>query len=160
LDHELLGTGELRERVTERLGPEVVVDGKLDRARIAARVFADDEARAWLEGELWPRVGMRVADWRAGIDDDRVGVVEVPLLFESGMEAVFDATIAVVADEELRARRAGARSHAALADRERRQLAQSEKAQRADFVVRNDGTIEALKQSLSRVLAKLDTSSR
>ena len=101
--HELLGTGELRERVTERLGPEVVVDGKLDRARIAARVFADDEARAWLEGELWPRVGMRVADWRAGIDDDRVGVVEVPLLFESGMEAVFDATIAVVADEELRA---------------------------------------------------------
>ncbi len=158
--HELLGTGELRERVTERLGPEVVVDGKLDRARIAARVFADHEARAWLEGELWPRVGMRVADWRAGIDDDRVGVVEVPLLFESGMEAVFDATIAVVADEELRARRAGARSHAALEDRERRQLAQSEKAQRADFVVRNDGTIEALKQSLSRVLAKLDTSSR
>lgn len=158
--HELLGTTELRERVAGRLGPEVVVDGVLDRARIAARVFADDEARAWLEGELWPRVGKRVAEWRAQLGDDRLGVVEVPLLFESGMEAVFDATIAVVAGEDVRAERAGTRAHAALENRERRQLHQSEKAQRADFVVRNDGTIDELRQSLSRVLATLDRSPR
>src|SRR5688500_8235586 len=98
--HELLGTTELRERVAGRLGPEVEVDGVLDRSRIAARVFGDDEARAWLEGELWPRVGMRVAEWRAQLEEDRLGVVEVPLLFESGMEPVFDATIAVVANED------------------------------------------------------------
>jgi dephospho-CoA kinase len=158
--HELLGTTELRERVAGRLGPEVVVDGVLDRARIAARVFADEEARAWLEGELWPRVGKRVAEWRAQLGDDRLGVVEVPLLFESGMEAVFDATIAVVAGEDVRAERAGTRAHAALENRERRQLRQSEKAQRADFVVRNDGTIDELRQSLSRVLATLDRSPR
>jgi dephospho-CoA kinase len=158
--HELLGTTELCERVAGRLGSELVVDGVLDRARIAARVFADDEARAWLEGELWPRVGMRVAEWRAQLGNDRLGVVEVPLLFESGMEAVFDATIAVVADEDVRAARAGTRTHAALEDRERRQLRQSEKAQRADFVVRNDGTIDELRESLSRVLAKLDRSPR
>jgi dephospho-CoA kinase len=158
--HELLGTTELRERVAGRLGPEVVVDGVLDRSRIAARVFADDEARAWLEGELWPQVGMRVAEWRAQLEEDRLGVVEVPLLFESGMDPVFDATIAVVANEDVRAARAGARAHAARDDRERRQLRQSEKAQRADFVVRNDGTIDELRRSLSRVLAKLDLNSR
>jgi dephospho-CoA kinase len=84
-----------------------------------------------------------------------VAVVEVPLLFESGMEAVFDSTIAVVADEATREQRAAARGHAAVAERAGRQLSQAEKAQRADFTVRNDGSLDELKQTLSRVLAKL-----
>ena len=85
-----------------------------------------------------------------------MAVVEVPLLFESGMEAVFDSTIAVVADEGVRERRAAARGHAAVAERTGRQLTQQEKADRADFTVRNDGSLDELKQTLSRVLAKLE----
>ena len=135
-------------------------DGQLDRSLIAERVFADDEARAWLEAELWPRVGQRVADWKQELEaldpPPPAAVVEVPLLFESGMEAAFDATIAVVADEALRERRAAARGHAAVPERVGRQLSQAEKAQRADFEVRNDGTIDELRETLSRVLAKLD----
>jgi len=157
--HDLLETPELRDLVAERLGSDVLADSGLDRARIAARVFADDGARAWLEGTLWPRVGARVAEWRAGVEPGRVAVVEVPLLFESGMEKVFDATIAVVADEKVRAARAGTRGHEGMAGREGRQLSQSEKSQRADFTVRNDGTLEELKLSLSKVLAKLDGAS-
>jgi dephospho-CoA kinase len=83
----------------------------------------------------------------------------VPLLFESGMDAAFDATIAVVADEDVRAERAGARGHASLAERTRRQLSQEEKAQRADFEVRNDGSLDELRETLSRVLARLDSTS-
>jgi dephospho-CoA kinase len=154
--HELLATDELRDQVMERLGPEVVHDGALDRSAIAARVFGDDEARAWLEGFLWPRVGERVAAWREGVADDRVAVVEVPLLFESGMENVFDRTIAIVADEAVRERRAAARGHASVAERAGRQLTQAEKAERADFTVRNDGSLMELKESLSRLLGKLD----
>jgi dephospho-CoA kinase len=161
--HELLATGELRDLLVERLGPEVAPSGELDRARIAERVFGDEEARAWLEGILWPRVADRVAGWRASLEHahppPRAAVVEVPLLFESGMEAVFDGTIAVVADEATRAERAGARGHAAVAERSGRQLSQEEKAQRADFVVRNDGDLAELRQSLSDVLAKLGASS-
>jgi dephospho-CoA kinase len=160
--HELLSTDELRDLVVERLGPEVAPDGRLDRSLIAEQVFGDDERRGWLEGLLWPRVGAWVAEWRAGLDGaadpPRAAVVEVPLLFESGMEAAFDATIAVVADEALREERAGARGHTAVASRAGRQLSQEEKAQRADFVVRNDGTIGELKLTLSRILAKLEGS--
>ena len=154
--HDLLATGELRDQVVDRLGPEVMRDGALDRSAIAERVFGDDEARAWLEGVLWPRVGERVAAWRAEVGDDRVAVVEVPLLFESGMEDVFDHTIAVVADEGVRERRAAARGHASVAQRTGRQLTQAEKAQKADFTVRNDGSLTDLRESLSQVLAKLD----
>jgi len=153
--HDLLSGDELHELFVARLGPEVAVDGQLDRARIAERVFGDEEATAWLEGTLWPLVGERVASWRASLRPDQVAVVEVPLLFESGMEAVFDSTIAVVADEATREQRAAARGHAAVAERAGRQLSQAEKAQRADFTVRNDGSLDELKQTLSRVLAKL-----
>ncbi len=154
--HELLETEELRDEVVARLGPDVAVDGRLDRSRVAERVFGDDEARRWLEGLLWPRVGVRVAEWRAQFPD-RVAVVEVPLLFESGMEAVFDSTIAVIADEDVRERRAAARGHASVAERAGRQLTQAEKADRADFEVRNDGSLDELRQNLSRVLATLES---
>jgi dephospho-CoA kinase len=154
--HELLEGDRLRDVLVARLGPEVAVDGHLDRARIAERVFGDDEATAWLERTLWPLVGERVASWRSSLPPDRVAVVEVPLLFESGMESVFDSTIAVIADEATREERAGARGHAAVADRAGRQLSQQEKAQKADFIVRNDGSLDELKQTLSLVLAKLD----
>jgi dephospho-CoA kinase len=158
--HELLSGDELRDIVTQRLGPEVAPDGQLDRSLIAERVFGDDEARAWLEGELWPRVGRRVTEWKKEVETldpaPPAAVVEVPLLFESGMEAAFDATIAVVADEAVREQRAGARGHAAVSERTGRQLSQAEKAQRADFEVRNDGTLDELRKTLSQLLAKLE----
>jgi dephospho-CoA kinase len=154
--HELLEGDDLREALVARLGPEVAPGGRLDRARIADRVFGDDDARAWLEGVLWPRVAERVAAWRAQVGDGRVAVVEVPLLFESGMDGVFDRTVAVVADEAVRERRAAVRGHASVAERAGRQLTQAEKSDRADFTVRNDGTLAELKESLSQLLGKLE----
>ena len=154
--HDLLATDELRNEVVARLGPNVVRDGAVDRSAVAAAVFGDDEARAWLEELLWPRVGERVAAWRAEAGGAPVAVVEVPLLFESGMENVFDRTIAVVADEAVREQRAAARGHASVAERAGRQLTQAEKAEKADFTVHNNGSLSDLKESLSQVLGKLD----
>jgi dephospho-CoA kinase len=158
--HELLATDELRDVVVARLGDGVARDGTLDRSLIAERVFGDDEARGWLEGELWPRVGQRMAEWKQKVDAldpaPSVAVVEVPLLFESGMERAYDATIAVIADEDTRAERAGARGHASVEQRAGRQLTQEEKAEKADYTVRNDGTLDELRENLSRVLARLD----
>ena len=157
--HDLLAQPELRDVVSARLGRDVVHNGSLDRSAIAERVFGDEDARRWLEGELWPRVGERVAAWRTEVESRehpaRAAVVEVPLLFESGMDAVFDKTIAVVADEALRAERAAARGHAGVAERTGRQLTQEQKVQRADFVVRNDGSLDELRDTLSLVLAKI-----
>jgi dephospho-CoA kinase len=153
--HELLSTDEVRDLLVAELGAEVAPDGRIDRSAVAARVFGDDEKRKWLEGILWPRVGQRVAEFRESAGDRTAAVVEVPLLFESGMEAVFDKTIAVVADEDVRAGRAAARGHELVEARTARQLTQDEKAQKADFVVRNDGTVEELEIKLSDVLEKL-----
>src|SRR3954470_18992144 len=104
--HELLTSGEIRDALIERFGDEVAPGGEIDRAAVAEVVFGDDEQRGWLEGLLWPRVGERIMSWREEQDRadprPRAAVVEVPLLFEAGMEAAFDKTIAVVADESVR----------------------------------------------------------
>jgi dephospho-CoA kinase len=156
--HELLQTDELRDRLVERLGPEVAVDGAIDRRAVAERVFDDPDAREWLERELWPRVGQRVLEWRSGLNgSEPAAVVEVPLLFESDMEGVFDHTIAVIADEAVRSERAAARGHASVDERAGRQLTQDEKAERADFTVRNDGTLGELKSELSRILETISS---
>ena len=82
-------------------------------------------------------------------------MIETPLLFEAGLEGMYDATIAIVADETVRNERAAARGHASLDERNRRQLSQDEKARRATYSVENSGTLEQLEQELSGVLAKL-----
>lgn len=157
--HELYGSPEVRDLVVARWGDEVAPDGVVDRAAIAAHAFASPEERAWLEGVIWPRVGARVAAFREQAlrrdPPPPVAVVEMPLLFEAGMEGAYDATIAIVAPESLREERAGGRGHAAVAERTARQLSQEEKAARATFVVVNDGSVEDLERKLSEVLAKL-----
>lgn len=157
--HELYGTDEVRGAVVARFGDDVAPGGVVDRRALARRVFADDAEREWLEALLWPRVRERLARWREEVDRRRpappAAVVEVPLVFESGLDRAFDATIAVIVDESVRAQRAGGRGHAAVAERAARQLGQEEKAARATYVVANDGTVDELELALSGVLDML-----
>ena len=163
--HELYGSQTVRDAVVARFGPRVAPDGVVDRAALAQRVFAADAGgpggdREWLEQLLWPLVRQRVDEWRAatlagGAPPPVALVVEVPLLFESGSEGMYDATIAVVADGRLRESRAGSRDHRALAEREHRQLAQEDKASRATYVVVNDGDLAELEAKLSAILVML-----
>jgi dephospho-CoA kinase len=159
--HELYEGERLRDAVIERWGPSVVApDGKVDRAAVARHAFADEQGRAWLESTIWPMVGERMARWleqtRALDPAPRAIVVEVPLLFEAGMEGMYDATIAVVASEQLREQRAASRGHALAQERAARQLSQEEKSRRATYVVSNDGSEGELREKLSGVLDKLE----
>jgi len=159
--HELYASPELRDAVVARWGDEVAPDGVVNRAAIAVHAFATPDERAWLEGEIWPRVGARIAAWREEVvarePAPAAAVVETPLLFEAGMEGIYDATIAVVAAEDVRAQRAAARGHVGVDERAARQLPQQEKARRATYIVTNSGTIEQLESELSGVLASLST---
>ncbi len=157
--HELLTSGEVRDMLVERFGDAVAPGGEIDRGAVADVVFGDDEQRKWLEGLLWPRVGRRVWEWREEVDRREppppAAVVEVPLLFEAGMEDGFDTTIAIVADEPTRGDRAGGRGHRGVDERTSRQLTQDQKAERADVVVRNEGSLEDLERELSTVLGTM-----
>jgi dephospho-CoA kinase len=154
--HELYSSPEVVQAVTSRFGDDVAPEGLVDRSMLAERAFSTPENREWLEGLLWPKVGERMAEFKAQAEraepSPRAIVVEVPLLFESGLDRGYDATIAVITDEALRAERAGGRGHRALDERAARQLSQEEKAARSTYVVLNDGGIPELEQKLSEVL--------
>jgi dephospho-CoA kinase len=158
--HDLYLSDEVRDLVVERWGDEVAPDGVVDRSAVASKAFASDDERKWLEELLWPRVGQRVWDWRQEVsarDPAPVAaVVETPLLFEAGLEGIYDATVAVVAPEEVRAERAAARGHQAVDERAARQLPQDEKARRATFAVENAGSVEDLERALAGVLERLE----
>ncbi|HET8979872.1 MAG TPA: dephospho-CoA kinase [Solirubrobacteraceae bacterium] len=157
--HELYESDDVRAAVRGHFGDGVMHGDAVDRSALAAVAFATDADRRWLEQLLWPRVGERVAAFRQQAQTaspaPRAAVVEVPLLFESGLDHGFDATIAVVAEEDIRQRRAAGRGHAALSERAARQLSQEEKSQRATYTVVNDGTIAELESKLSAILEML-----
>ncbi|HEX8158807.1 MAG TPA: dephospho-CoA kinase [Solirubrobacteraceae bacterium] len=160
--HELYASPQVRDTVVARWGEGVAPGGVVDRSAIATHVFADPGERAWLESELWPRVGARVAAWRDEVDEREpppaAAVVETPLMFESGMDGIYDATIAVVADEPVRSARAAARAQVASDERAARQLSQEEKARRATYTITNSGTVKELERELSALLARLSGS--
>lgn len=154
--HELLESEPLVGRLTERWGPEVAPEGKVDRNRIGEIVFADPEQLTWLEQQIHPLVGERIGGWLLALPaETEIAVIEVPLLFEGEMASAFDKTVAVVTADEVRRERAAARGHALVDEREARQLSQEEKAERADHIVVNDGSVEDLEQALSALIEKL-----
>jgi dephospho-CoA kinase len=147
---------EVRAAVLERFGPEVAgADGELDRAAIARRVFADREDLAWLEALLHPRVVRESTRWREELerlpDPPAVSVLEVPLLYETGGEARFDAVVVVTAPPELRAER----TRVPADERAQRLLPDEEKVERADFSYVNDGSLEDLDAFVESVLDRL-----
>jgi dephospho-CoA kinase len=154
--HELLEGESLRGRLVERWGEEVAPAGAIDRAKIGEIVFADPDQLSWLEEQIHPLVRERTAAWIGSLPaDTEMAVVEVPLLFEAGSDRGFDVTVAIVTADAVRRERAEARGQALVDEREARQLTQEEKAERADHVIVNDGTVEDLERALSGLLAKL-----
>jgi dephospho-CoA kinase len=157
--HELYGRQAVIDAVVARFGEEVAPEGKIDRGAIAKAVFAEPAQREWLEQLVWPLVGERIAAWiedvRQQTPQPRAAVLEVPLLFESGLDRGYDATVAVVADEQTIAQRTAERGLLGVRQRNDRQLSQQEKAARATYVVHNDGDLEELEHELSSVLDNL-----
>lgn len=125
-----------------------------ERRRIAAEVFADPAKRRTLERELHPQVRARLFAWldepRAAFAPPRVAVI--PLLYEAGWEGDFDLVGCVVSAREAQLKRmTAARGYSreeALA-RIAAQLPVEDKAARADFVIRNDGSVDDLRAGVS-----------
>lgn len=157
--HDLYAEPAVVAAVVARLGERVAPGGEVDRSALAKAVFAEPAQREWLEGLIWPLVGQRIGEWieriRSQDPPPRAAVLEVPLLFESGFEQGCDATIAIAADEKTIARRTADRGLVGVSQRNERQLSAHEKAERASFVVHNDGDLGELEQELSGVLDNL-----
>lgn len=153
----LLPSAEIERAVRERFGAAVFdAAGRIDRAKLGAVVFAEDAALAWLEGQLHPRLHAHWEKIYATARGERF-IVEVPLLFEKGLENRFDFTICVTTDSALQLRRLEQRGVPSGIARQRlaKQLPLARKCELADFVLLNDGTLEFLREQVSELARRL-----
>jgi len=138
--HALTGPGGAAVPALATAFPEAVAGGAVDRRALGARVFGDPAALARLEGILHPLVRIRTFDFlkRQARRRVPVAVLDIPLLFETGGEALCDRVLVVSAPEFLQRARALARpgmTEAKLAGILARQMPDAEKRRRADRVI-------------------------
>lgn len=132
-------------------------DGSLDRAALASVVFADDAARAELNGIVHPLVAQRSAALIAAAPRDAIVVYDVPLLAEVGRAGEFDAVVVVLADESTRLRRLVQRGMTAD-DARARMATQASDEQRlaiADEVIDNGGSFADLERHAGQLWGRL-----
>ena len=117
-------------------------DGTLDRAALAAIVFADRGARADLEAIVHPEVYRRIREWFANLPaGTRLAIADIPLVFETGHNHDFDEVVVAACDPEEQVRRVVARDHLSDAEARARLAAQwpiEEKVKRANHVIWTD----------------------
>ena len=144
-------------RIVEAFGDGVLaVDGSLDRAALAAVVFADPDARRRLDGIVHPLVRARATELAAAAPPDSVVVNDVPLLVETGQASSYDLVLVVEADPATRVSRLVQRGLTAE-DARARIAAQASDGQRravADVVLDNSGTPEQLAEQVDRFWAE------
>lgn len=147
-------------QVIQLIGSDIVQNGKIDRSRIAKKVFNDPNLLHSLEKILHPAVKNELEiQYKQAVKKGLVGlfVAEIPLLFESDL-GNFDTTIAVVSDTDLcRARFKQSTSYDddEFNKRMARQLPQKEKADRASYVIYNNGSLEDLRLAALTIYNKL-----
>ena len=155
-EHVLLAP-EVLAKLRARFGEAIItLDGVVDRNRLAAKVFADDGERLWLEELIHPAV---LALWREQLRSDPRGkwVIEVPLLFEKHLENWFDFTICVASAPELQLARLEQRglSRPLAEQRISKQLPLAHKIEHSDFVLWNDGPLTFLQKQVDLTIAAL-----
>jgi len=156
--HKLIDRGDVRARIRSTLGIDPLPPGEEGRRLIAQVVFSDDARLLQLEEIIFPLVNNEIDRWltTAEVTAAPLAVVELPMLFEAGMEERFESVVLVTAPSELRKTRHEGR--VGLADFERRaarQLPEDEKINRSDFHYDNTGSPEDLDAFISGVIAEI-----
>ena len=135
------------DRVVELFGPRCLrEDRTVDRAYVAKRIFSDETLRNALNAIVHPYVLERMREQTAQTDAPWV-VWEVPLLFESGLDALCDSTAAVLCKEAVRVKRVCLRDGVSREEakaRIRAQMTDRQRCERAQHLLHNDGTRNAL----------------
>ena len=162
LGHEALRQPDLRGRVAEEFGPEVLAPcGEVNRRKLGAVVFADPARRRALEAIVFPWIERRIREEVAraqGDPDVRLIVLDAAVLLEAGWNSVCDRLVYVDVPRPVRLRRLAEQrgwSEKEVEARESAQLPLTEKANRADFAVDNSGPPEALEPQLDDLLRRL-----
>ena len=167
LGHEALANENIVASLRAWWGDDIVdVSGGIDRKALASVVFEDPESLARLEGLVYPWIHAQRRLIVARLNEDaniRVIVFDAPKLYEAGVDRECDAVIFVECDRALRVsrvRRDRGWDETELSRRESRQIPLDVKREKADYIVSNHSSVEALRPELERIMLSVLTRSK
>ena len=145
--------------------PGVTVDGAIDRQRLSGQVVGHPERIKELEAIVHPLVRAGIKQFLADAEaaGDAIAVVDIPLLFENGVDWGLDGVIVTTVDATEQRRRALARPGMTVDKLEAilaRQMPQAEKIKRATYIFDTSGTIEVTRDEVRRLVQRLRTKTR
>jgi dephospho-CoA kinase len=156
--HDVISMPEIRDRIKSEFGSGFVTsDGLVDRKRLGREVFSDPARLRRLNAIMRPKIAFLVGKAMDEAPGEWVAV-DGALVFEYGLEGLFDRVVVVVSDPEEMVRRS-ARKTGYSEDVVRRilsaQIPQEEKAGKAWFVIENKGSVEDLERQVDALLERL-----
>ena len=147
--HKLLDSDEVIKN--SFLNYDVFDDGKISREKLGKLVFNNELLLKKLESILHPKVRDSIVSFFEYHSNEKYVFVEIPLLFETGMEDLFDDILFVYASDEIRLNRLINRNSFSMEYAKQRmnaQLSQDEKMKKASVIIKNESTIDYLEQEL------------
>lgn len=139
----------------------LTIDGELDRKKLGQIVFSDDSKLELLNSVTHPHIRRRMKAQMNELEskNNKVIVLDVPLLFEAKMEDLVDIVLVVFAKEEIQIKRIMERDNCTQEEAMRiikTQISQQDKISKSDYTIDNSGTIEELKEKLNGFLEKIE----
>lgn len=154
--HRMYAVGGSAVEPLRELRPEAVVDGAVSRDALKSWIQTDDSALAQIEAIVHPMVGADRAAFLRETDSE-IAVLDIPLLFETGAEASFDAVAVVSAASEVQKERVLARpgmTEAQFSAILAKQMPDSEKRHRADYVI-DTSSLHSAEADVARILREI-----
>jgi dephospho-CoA kinase len=144
------------EKIIDYFGKDILLDDNtLNRSKLRDLITQDKKKKATLEQFVHPEVFVQMdLEFKKSVKrKDPAIAVEVPLLFETGMDAFFDYVLTVSVNPDVRVARVMSRDH--ITQKEalalmQIQMPEEEKIKRSDFVINNDGTVAATQDLIDR----------
>ena len=137
---------------------DVFEDGEFSRVKLGKLVFENPELKKKLENILHPQIREEIKKFFEQNKDEKYLFVGIPLLFEANMTDLFDKIIFVYTNDEIRLKRLLLRNGYTLDYAKARinsQMRQEEKAQKSDYVINNNGSIEELNHQLIKLFEQI-----
>ena len=137
---------------------DVFENGEFSRYKVAQLIFSNEPARLLIASIMHPQIGEVINKFFEDNKSDELLFVGIPLLFEANMQSMFDKIIFVYTDDAIRLERLLKRKNYTVEHAKaliNSQLPQDKKAEQCDYVINNNGDLELLKESVSKVLLEL-----
>jgi dephospho-CoA kinase len=157
--HTVLDLNGVVDLIRDSIGSDVLSNGRVDRKKLAEKVFGDEHALSKLESIVHPLIVEKMSEAieRFRLKGEKVVFVDGPLIFETGTEHMFDKIVVVFAEKDQivrRMRKRGLKKEEVLL-RLSRQLPIELKEKMADYVIRNTGSKKELRQEIKRLMTKI-----